>query len=560
MSKWKTRSYRINQTIRFIREKENGQRGGSDGSITDAIETLVRGLTGAQSDRLSDALAHGAYRNAKPGIRTRGDARRQANQARENEADERQLRRALILVYTVKSTRPFDVALNAAIQATGQITAAGIFDLHARLGHELTNTLARIAGVRLQIMQRQWQGWDQQVYRPLRAGAAIGQRGEPGPGTLGCFVERNGEIFILSNLHVLRQNHNGDDEIIQPPHMVGGSYLDVVADYVDGETTLDAAIARVRRGVQVQNRTTGAGAFDIQGHVVGTVTGQQILKCGCSTGQRRGLVNDANPFQTPPRNMHGIGVTNHQIKVERDPVNDQQANVDFQVQGDSGTAICDLNGAVLGLLNVKHPTDGTALATLIDPILQRFNVNILAAGVHQAPGRLGNLVNFRTRSITPGASGNIIHELEWDSSTGDLEDLHHIQVREHVSWPDPPNPALHYIIDPEPLENYHRRGEHFGVGNAATSPGTGGEARDEHGAIGLFKPGITRITAANTFAVTFQQVYEMRVGAANWAPIPGSQYTVRRAVTVEAGNRVRITLTKTNVGNPADSLSNSVLL
>lgn len=61
-------------------------------------------------------------------------------------------------------------------------------------------------------------------FRPLRMGISVGHKAITA-GTLGCFVEKYGEIFILSNNHVLANSNNGQigDKILQPGPYDGGS-------------------------------------------------------------------------------------------------------------------------------------------------------------------------------------------------------------------------------------------------------------------------------------------------------------------------------------------------
>jgi hypothetical protein len=212
---------------------------------------------------------------------------------------------------------------------------------------------------------------------------------------------------------------------------------------------------------------------------------------------------------------------------------------------------------VIGLMNVKH-ADGSSLATLIAPILHRFNVSILPPGPRVSPGRIGNLINFRTKLLQASPNGGIKHKLHWDSDTNDRADLGHIQIRERVSWPTPSAAVLPYIIDPEPLEDYTVAGHHYGMGNAAVTPGTAVEAEDNHSATGLFKPTFLNHRGSVDLVVTFDQVYEMKVGAAAWAPIPNSRYTVERRIRAMPNNKIRVTLTKTNTTIAADRVSSSV--
>ncbi len=85
--------------------------------------------------------------------------------------------------------------------------------------------------------------------RPLRPGISLGLLGGS-TGTLGCFVLRNGQNYILSNNHVLahlNQAHQGD-AVIQPGTADGGtaaSQVATLADFIPLTFTTAAASAPV---------------------------------------------------------------------------------------------------------------------------------------------------------------------------------------------------------------------------------------------------------------------------------------------------------------------------
>jgi hypothetical protein len=143
--------------------------------------------------------------------------------------------------------------------------------------------------------------------------------------------------------------------------------------------------------------------------------------------------------------------------------------------------------------------------------------------------------------------GSIIHDLVWDSSTGVLYDIKHILTRERVSWGDPDHDALPWIIDPEPLEDYTQAGVHYGMGNAATVPGSAGHSNDTHQTWGPWKPGIKRHTTGEELTLTFQQQYQYSDdGGQNWRDIPNAAYTITRRATANGDQTVTFSLTKSN--------------
>jgi hypothetical protein len=174
----------------------------------------------------------------------------------------------------------------------------------------------------------------------------------------------------------------------------------------------------------------------------------------------------------------------------------------------------------------------------------------------------GQVFDFRTGSLARGPNGSIVHRLLWSSDTGSLADLAHVIVREHVSWPTPRAPVIPntHIIPPDQFNNYRIAGYHTGLGNSMYTAGNVGVGDDTHGAVGPFAPAALNYTGAAPLVVTFDQVYQASYdGGANWIDIPNARYTVRRELRA-LGNRVQITLTKTNATMPRDALTNTLML
>jgi hypothetical protein len=349
---------RLNETLAEIAEMERtGDLQIGAHTISDRMRALVNALSNAEKGTLNEALKRGDYVNRGPGLATWGQQRTQMNELKSNEKKERALHRALLMALTLKSNQ----AINAAVQDASAVvngmrnavggagSTARLNELKNRLRQEVHDLDAALDMVRLQVNEVTFGGWDRTKHRnPLRPGCAIGQRGTNGPGTLGCFVTNAaGHIFVLSNLHVLKQAGigAGDAEIIQPAHLTGGTYADVIADYVDGETTLDAAIARVRPGIQVTQTIAGPNGFTISG-TANPYQWQLVQKRGCATGYRRGEVSDAQE-RSVPMGRAGFGNVNHLLQITRDGDRDDVDNLGFQLPGDSGTILCDIQGRVV---------------------------------------------------------------------------------------------------------------------------------------------------------------------------------------------------------------------
>ena len=163
----------------------------------------------------------------------------------------------------------------------------------------------------------------------------------------------------------------------------------------------------------------------------------------------------------------------------------------------------------------------------------------------------GKITNFRSGSLTKGKAGAIIHVLRWDSDTGDLADLQQLRVREHISWRAANAASRDYL-----LPEYQGAGEHYGMGNAAFTPGNLGKGDDTHAALGPFTPAIFNFNGPGQLEHNISQVYEFSEDSgASWKPIPNSRYSIQRKVS-RVGQKVKLTITKTNADRPSDSCTN----
>ncbi len=128
----------------------------------------------------------------------------------------------------------------------------------------------------------------------------------------------------------------------------------------------------------------------------------------------------------------------------------------------------------------------------------------------------GMLVNFRTAALSTGAA-TVHHEVSWESSTGRLADLRHIETREHISWNAAP---------PEfgPPGAYAAAGDHYGLG---TNTASGGSTADDHSIIPPeFNFALEEDGASPTWKMN--QQYEYRSDGGDWQPILGADYQITR--------------------------------
>ena len=230
-------------------------------------------------------------------------------------------------------------------------------------------------------------------WRPAPGGVSIGHV-DITAGTLGCLVTRNGELFILSNNHVLANSNAAQrsDPIIQPGRYDGGTINDQIAtleDFVpinfgtspatcsmatgvEGllnwlarllgsshrvmafqevpvRNLVDAAIARPISADLVENRIFEIGVP--KGSREATL-GTSVKKSGRTTGFTTGRITQ---IDVTSQVSYGEG---------QDAVFEDQLMAGAMSQGgDSGSAVLDEEDFVVGLLFA-----GSDTTTIINPI------------------------------------------------------------------------------------------------------------------------------------------------------------------------------------------------
>ena len=241
-------------------------------------------------------------------------------------------------------------------------------------------------------------------WRPAPGGVSCGHVAITA-GTLGCLVTRGGQVYILSNNHVLADSNQGQpgDPILQPGPYDGGTLADQIAtleEFVpinfgtDGSTCpiatgladvfnglaqifgsrhrmrafqenpemnlVDAAIARPLSTDLVEKRILEIG--EPQGVGEGTL-GLRIRKSGRTTGLTSGEITQVD---ATVRVGYGAGNTA--------TFTDQLVAGPMSSGGDSGSAVLDEDGRVVGLLFA-----GSAQTTVINRIqnvLDALNVSV----------------------------------------------------------------------------------------------------------------------------------------------------------------------------------------
>jgi hypothetical protein len=236
-------------------------------------------------------------------------------------------------------------------------------------------------------------------YRPAPGGVSIGHR-DITAGTLGCLVKKNGQVFILSNNHVLANSNAAQigDPILQPGPYDGGklpddhianlaefisiSFTDTpsdcsiargIAGFLSGiarilgrdvrlkairaraqENLVDAAIARPLNDQDVKNEILEIGT--IKGLAQGEL-GMAIKKSGRTTGLTAGEIQQVDVTVNV---QYGEGRTGL--------FTDQLLAGAMSQGGDSGSAVLDNGNNLVGLLFA-----GSDTTTIINKVENVFS-------------------------------------------------------------------------------------------------------------------------------------------------------------------------------------------
>lgn len=209
--------------------------------------------------------------------------------------------------------------------------------------------------------------WHRERIRPLQIGTSIGHVNVTA-GTLGCFVRRKGERFILSNNHVLANEDDASagDDILQQGRLDGGrTPSDVVGELADwiklrsrASNRVDAAIATIAHGLDAEpnrlqglvkgkdRRLAGVGADFLD-------EGTTVYKVGRTTGATTGRITAFEVDNLVIQYDRGQLRFDGQIEIEG--VSDRP----FSAGGDSGSVIVDAEGNAVALLFAGGDSGGT---------------------------------------------------------------------------------------------------------------------------------------------------------------------------------------------------------
>ena len=241
--------------------------------------------------------------------------------------------------------------------------------------------------------------------RPALAGVSLGHRLITA-GTLGCLVQKNGRVYVLSNNHVMANSNNASrgDSILQPGPADGGLHpqdqlaalsefvpivyeqnatvcpiaaatvrvLNLAAAAIGSSTRLkavsiapvenrvDCAIAELRSPSDGSAEVLGLG--QISGVAEGAL-GMGVRKSGRTTGVTGGTIQQVD---VSVRVNFGSGLTALFV--------DQLMAGGMSQGGDSGSAVLDERNNIVGLLFAGGPS--TTILNRIQNVFRDLNVGL----------------------------------------------------------------------------------------------------------------------------------------------------------------------------------------
>ena len=217
-------------------------------------------------------------------------------------------------------------------------------------------------------------------YNPLIGGACVGpaRRFENNGimrGTLGAIVidARNGQPGILSNFHTLAVTNDwpqADTTILQPPQGASRIVAHLTQAVLLENEGVDAAVANIDTSVGLAHAIAEIGPTN------GSTFAKpytRVRKRGVATGLTHGIIHhmDITPGVQVDYTKFGLGVKtlSNQIAIVADP-----PNTTFSADGDSGSAIVDDAGRVVGLL--VGPDGQFYYANHIENVLNNLHIKI----------------------------------------------------------------------------------------------------------------------------------------------------------------------------------------
>jgi hypothetical protein len=232
-----------------------------------------------------------------------------------------------------------------------------------------------------------------QKMRPARPGVSIGHY-QITAGTLGCLVQRDGQVYILSNNHVLANSNAGQlgDAILQPGPYDGGTSEDQIATLEQfvpvgfgvsllGCLSLTSLLRSL--GLSSAPKINEPGNNTVARPLSPDLVDPDILNIGIPAGvgtaglgtqvQKSGRTTGLTTDQ-----INQIDVTVSVLYGNRIAIFKNQLMAGAMSQGgDSGSAVLDMNKQVVGLLFAG--SDTTTIMNPIQLVLDALQVQLVTA-------------------------------------------------------------------------------------------------------------------------------------------------------------------------------------
>lgn len=219
---------------------------------------------------------------------------------------------------------------------------------------------------------------------PAPGGVSIGNCLRVDAGTVGCLVARGGQLFILSNNHVIALVNAAplNTPISQPGRLDGGVCpQDIIARLTqfvpirfDGECNfVDAAIARTSPALVDEKIVRPGGALQpLSPPAVQPALNTLVQKSGRTTQFRRGMITAVNV--TANITYPGVGVA----RFCRQFLVSGIVQPPFSTPGDSGSLVAAApQNQPVGLLFSGNAAANVAFCNPITPVLDSFGVAIV---------------------------------------------------------------------------------------------------------------------------------------------------------------------------------------
>lgn len=222
--------------------------------------------------------------------------------------------------------------------------------------------------------------------RPAPGGVSIGHCGVVHAGTLGCLVTRGGQLFVLSNNHVMGLTNASPlgAKIPQPGRLDGGKCpQDVIASLTQFIpisfnqqvcNSVDAAIAHTAPNL-VDRRIlrTGGARVPLTAPVLAPSFGLDVIKSGRTTETTVGKIDALNVTVLVNYGNAGVAKFCGQFRVKG-----VGSSIPFSKAGDSGSLVTKrATNQPVGLLFAGNATNNVTFCNPIREVLNAFGAQIV---------------------------------------------------------------------------------------------------------------------------------------------------------------------------------------